>query len=266
MTQNGIWFCFFLNQCQLADNKTRLLSGWAAQKQIQLSARSKKSNTDPRAGLFRVVCSHLHILCLCVSLWADQKQIFLPNFRFQNKFRPAFTANTPASFVSTFQKIRPSIRFCAGDSRAEGLRCEKSLIKHLFFFLLKLICQGCDGIEAEEEKKKRVVFLVAWVNVGQLVDTFLWPPCWGHYRASRAVSWHNHHQQPWCCFFCYDTHTHTPTKKKKQPRSTLSIFIYLKSMSAPKFPFEVYWMHKPVSGIRAHAGFFFFFSLPLTHS
>lgn len=61
------------------------------------------------------------------------------------------------------------------------------------------------------------------------------------------------------------THTHT-RPQKKQPRSTLSIFIYLKSMSAPKFPFEVYWMHEPVSGIRVHAGFFFLLSPSLSLS
>lgn len=108
---------------------------------------------------------------------------------------------------------------------------------------------------------------MAWVNVGQLVDTFRWPPCQGHYRASRAVSWHNHHQQPWCCFFCYDTHTHTHAhkKKQKQPRSTLSIFIYLKSMSCSQV--SLWGLLDARASLRhTSACWVFFFSLSPPHS
>ena len=128
----------------------------------------------------------------------------------------------------------------------------------IYFFLF--YCHNCNGSKSKQEKKvtdwwSQIVCLMVWVSLGQLVDECHSLPCQGHYRANKAVPWkvYNNHWQEECCLFVM-THTHTHTDKHtyctctctvhtriltQTNAHTLSTFIQLKSISAPKLPFDI---------------------------
>lgn len=105
-----------------------------------------------------------------------------------------------------------------------------------------------------------ILCLMVWVNVGQLVDYISLAAMSGSRQSKQRGVLTESPSTAVVLLICYDAHTHAHTDTHTHngwtpslPRSTLSIFIYLKSMSAPKFSFEVYWKHEPVSDIRVHA-------------